>query len=80
MLYDQIRAVLEGAARLEDLPPAAQSAIRLQIYHRACDVLTFTGNAAMAREIERQPETIREAVRAECRRLHELRTKGDKRN
>lgn len=69
----KIQAVLNGTASLDTLDAAERSNIRLMIYHRACDALTFENPKAIAREIERQPETIREAVRSEARRLYQHR-------
>lgn len=68
-----IKAVLSGAASLDTLDAAERSNIRLMIYHKACDALTFNDPGAIKREIERQPETIREAVRVEARRLYRMR-------
>ena len=70
---EKIQAVLSGAASLDTLDPAERSNIRLAIYHRACEVLTFSNTDAIKREIERQPETIREAVHEEARRLYKHR-------
>lgn len=70
---ERMAAVMRGEMTLAKLGPAERSNIRLMIYHKACDVLTFENTDAIKREIERQPETIREAVRVEARRIYKLR-------
>ena len=70
--HERITRVLQGAAPIDSLSPALQSAIRLPIYHQACRILN-TPRQHQRAAIDALPDTIREAVRTECRRLYNQR-------
>lgn len=69
----QLEAVLSGAASYEDLSPALKSAISIHIYFRAAAIIDMTSHARQREAIDAEPESIRELVRKECRRLHNAR-------
>ena len=70
----QIENVLAGTADYNFLPDALQSAIRLPIYTRACEVLAEPTRAARRARLDSEPESIRALVEAEALRLHKLRS------
>jgi hypothetical protein len=69
----QIQKALEGALSLDELEPASISSMRLAIYNVACKVLALPSNDMRREEIERHPEGIQTLIRAECRRVYNLR-------
>ena len=71
----QIKAALEGALPLDKLEPASLSSMRLAIYNIACKVLALHSNEIKREEIEKHPEGIQVLIRAECRRVYDLRNK-----
>lgn len=66
-------AVMRGEMTLEELSDAERSNIRLMIYHKACEVLNAGNREQRRTALGKVPETIREAVREESRRLYKLR-------
>lgn len=71
----EIQSALEGA-QLETITPASMSALRFVIYRKACEVLAANNNAQRKRMIESHPEGIQALLRAECRRVYDLRRKN----
>lgn len=72
---DEIKAALEGAVSLDEMQPASLSSMRLAIYNIACKVLRLPSNELKRLEIEKHPEGIQVLIRAECRRLYDMRRK-----
>jgi hypothetical protein len=71
----QIKSALEGALSLDEIEPASISSMRLAIYNIACKVLALPSNDLKRKEIEKHPPEIQTLIRAECRRLYDLRLK-----
>jgi hypothetical protein len=71
----QIQKALEGALSLDELEPASISSMRLAIYNIACKVLALPSNDMKREEIENHPEGIQVLIRAECRRIYDMRHK-----
>lgn len=71
----QIKAALEGALSLDELEPASISSMRLAIYNIACKVLALPSNDLKREEIENHPYGIQTLIRAECRRIYDMRRK-----
>jgi hypothetical protein len=71
----QIKQALEGALSLNEIEPASLSSMRLAIYNIACKVLRLPSNELKRLEIEKHPEGIQALIRAECRRVYDLRRK-----
>jgi len=69
----QIKAALEGALSLDDMTNASLSSMRLAIYNIACSVLKLPSNDMKRLEIEKHPPAIQTLIRAECRRIYDLR-------
>ena len=69
----QIKAALEGAVSLDELEPASLSSMRLAIYNIACEVIKLPNSDMQRNEIEKHPEGIQVLIRAECRRVYDLR-------
>lgn len=69
----KIQAVLSGAAYPDTLDDAERSNIRLMIYHKACEVLEAGNREQRRAALEKVPETIREAVEYEARKLYKRR-------
>ena len=71
----EIKAALEGALSLDDMTKASRSNMRLAIYNIACSVLKLPSNDMKREAIEKHPEAIQTLIRAECRRLYDMRRK-----
>jgi hypothetical protein len=69
----QIQKALEGALSLDELDPASLSSMRLAIYNISCKVLALPSNEMKREEIEKHLEGIQVLIRAECRRVYDLR-------
>ena len=71
----EIKQALEGALSLDDMTSASRSNMRLAIYNIACVVLKLPSSAMQRLEIEKHPPAIQTLIRAECRRVYDLRRK-----
>ena len=69
----EMEGALSGAFTLEEISPASVSALRLVIYKHALSVLSLRTNERKRKYIEKLPAGIQVMLRAECRRLFDMR-------
>lgn len=69
----EIQAALDGSLSPDQLAPASRSALDMSVYRIACRVLRVPGNDNKRKAIEAHPKTIQPLIKAECRRIHDLR-------
>jgi len=67
--------VMNGTADYNFLPEALQSAIRLPIYYRACEVLAEPTKKDRRAKLDAEPESVRGLIEKEALRLYKLRRK-----
>lgn len=67
---------MAGEVSHDDLSPAMQSAVRLHIYNKAAQILALPSGKEMTQALDRLPEEVRELVRAEGKRIIELRKRN----
>ena len=68
--FERMAACMRGEISIEELTEAQQSALRFPVYRKACHVLAQPTTAHQRAAIDALPDTIRDAVRKECRRLY----------
>ena len=69
----EIQAALEGGIAPDDLTQAARSSLDFSIYRIACRILNTPGNDPKRQMIESHPVTLQPLIKAECRRVFNLR-------
>ena len=64
---------MKGKKPIEDLNAGVRSAIRVEIYWTACEVLKVEGKQNRRGVLDALPEMIRPHIESEVRRLWEMR-------
>lgn len=72
---EEIQSALDGAVLPSEMNKACLSAMSFKIYQIACEVLRLPGNDMKREAIEKYPDAIQTLIRAECRRVYDLRNK-----
>ena len=62
-----------GTKPIEDLEAGIRSAIRIEIYRAACEVLEHQDKNVRKAALEKMPAKIRPHIEAEARRIWEMR-------
>jgi hypothetical protein len=69
----EIQSALDGSLSPDELAPASLSSLRFTVYQIACVVLKTPGNETKRQIIESYPKGVQPLLRAECRRIYDLR-------
>lgn len=69
----EIQAALDGSLSPEDMSGASRSSLEFSVYRIACRVLNQAGNDNKRKMIESHPKSLQPLIRAECRRIYDLR-------
>lgn len=72
-LSKQLQPLLSGAVSFDQLPEHVQEATKIFIYFRASAIVDSGDPEQIKREIESIPDTVRDLVRNECRRIYKRR-------
>ena len=73
----EMEGALTGALTLDEISPASVSALGLRIYSEACNILLISTNERKRLAIESWPVGIQALLRAECRRLYDMRRNNE---